>query len=144
MDRLIVAAEGGAARSNAETVKRFFADALRPGGSVDDFLTADFMDHDPDPDAGAGRKGVARKLAGFWTAFPDGRFTPEIIVAADDLVSVRSRFTGTQTGAMGPLPASGRAVDVIFHDVYRMAEGRIREHWHVFDAAGMMRALGAE
>ena len=81
-------------------------------------------------------------LAGFWTAFPDGRFTPEIVVAAGDMVSVRSRFSGTQTGPLGSLPATGKRIEITFHDFYRMAEGKIAGHWHVFDAAGMMSQLG--
>ncbi|MEJ8572555.1 ester cyclase [Microbaculum marinum] len=141
----IVSADSAPAQGNAELVRRFFADVLSPGGHgrIDDFLAEHFVDHDPEPDGEPGRAGVARKLAGFRAAFPDGRFEPEIIVAAGDMVSARSRFVGTQTGAMGPLPASGRTVEVMFHDFYRIADGRITEHWHVFDAAGMMQTLGA-
>ena len=111
--------------------------------TLDAFLAEDFVDHDPEPGSDPGRHGVALKLAALFAAFPDGRFEPQIIVASGDMVAVRSRFTGTQAGAFGPLPASGRAVEVTFHDFYAMRDGRIAGHWHVFEAAGMMQQLGA-
>jgi predicted ester cyclase len=33
-------------------------------------------------------------------------------------------------------------VSVTFSDWYRIAGGRIAEHWHDFDEAGLMRQLG--
>lgn len=141
----MISADSEVARRNAATVERFFTEVLssRGSGRADAFLTEDFVDHDPGPGSDPGRAGVGAKLAGLRAAFPDGCFTPRIIVASGDMVAVRSRFSGTQTGALGALPASGRSVEVTFHDFYAMRDGRIREHWHVFDAAGMMSQLGA-
>ncbi len=141
----MISADTETARRNAETVRRFFAEVLSADskGRLEDFLAGTFVDHDPEPGSDPGRSGVAQKLQGFRTAFPDGQFAPQLIVAAGDMVSVRSLFTGTQTGPMGPMPASGRAVEMLFHDFYRMKEDRICEHWHVFDLAGMLQQLGA-
>lgn len=95
------------------------------------------------PEGPPGADGVAEKLALLWRAFPDGRFDLEELVAAGDRVAARSRLRGTQTGPFGSLPASGRSIDVAFFDLYRVADGRIVEHWHVFDEAGMMRSLAS-
>ena len=136
-------ADSPAASANAELLAAFFATVLcGPAGTgAERFLAPDFRDHDPS-DADTGPEGVAAKLVTLWLAFPDGRFEPTEIVAAGDRVAVRSRLSGTQAGPFGPLPASGRAIDIAFFDLYRVADGRIAEHWHVFDEAGLMRQLG--
>lgn len=135
-------ADSPAASANAELLAAFFATVLcgPVGAGGERFLSADFRDHDPAGD-GSGPEGVAAKLAALWLAFPDGRFEPFEIVAAGDRVAVRSRLVGTQSGPFGPLPASGRVIDIAFFDLYRVAGGRIAEHWHVFDEAGLMRQL---
>ncbi|MBB3929742.1 putative ester cyclase [Kaistia hirudinis] len=136
-------ADSLAASANAELLAAFFASVLcgPSGEGAERFLAAEFRDHDPAGDD-TGPEGVAAKLAALWLAFPDGRFEPIEIVAAGDRVAVRSRLSGTQAGPFGPLPASGRAIDIAFFDLYRVADGWIAEHWHVFDEAGLMRQLG--
>lgn len=135
-------ADSPAASANAELLAAFFAAVLCGpiGAGAERFLAAGFCDHDPAGDD-VGAEGVAAKLAALWLAFPDGRFEPFEIVAAGDRVAIRSRLIGTQSGPFGPLPASGRVIDIAFFDLYRVAGGRIAEHWHVFDEAGLMRQL---
>lgn len=141
----LIFADSAAARANADLLAAFFAAVLGGPGhaEAETFLAPTFRDHDP-AGGDSGPDGVAAKLATLWQAFPDGRFEPLDIVAAGDRVAVRSRLIGTQTGPFGPLPASGRAVDIAFFDLYRVAGGRIAAHWHVFDEAGLMRQLAAE
>ena len=136
-----LAADSEAARANAAVVRAFFRDVLAGGapGAARSFLTDDFVDHDPA--APGGPEAVAAKLAALWRAFPDGRFELLELVAAGDRVAARSRLVGTQTGAFGALAPSGRPVDVAFFDLYRIERDRIAEHWHVYDEAGLLRAL---
>jgi predicted ester cyclase len=131
-----ITADSQEARENVEVILQFFAEGLRPGGEncVARLLADDFADQDPDPEVAPTRAGVLRKLQDLWSAFPDGSFVPEIVVASGDMVSVRSIFTCTRPG-----PA-GRAM-VRFHDFYRLGQGRIVEHWHVFDATAMASLL---
>ncbi len=141
----VVSADSASARANADLVVRFFTEVLAKGqaDAALPFLADDFVDRDPAQTNDAGRDGVVTKLKALWSAFPDGRFTLQDIVAAGERVAARSVFTGTQTGAFGPLAPTGKRVSVTFSDFYRMADGRIAEHWHNFDEAGLMRQLGA-
>lgn len=130
MSEPIIAADG-AARANADLVLAFFAEVLggsRDAGAVDRFVGDDFVDHDPAGDD-TGRDGVAAKLTGLWAALPDGAYEPHLVVASRDLVAVHSVL---RTGA-------GEAA---FADVYRVAGGAIREHWHVVDTAALGALLG--
>lgn len=129
---------------NAHVIVRFFAEVLTTGDAAraGGFLGDDFIDHDAPPQSPAGAEGVIQKLASLWHAFPDGRFTLETVIAAGDCVAARSTFTGTQRGHFGPLAPTGRSVSVSFSDWYRIANGKIAEHRHNFDEAGLMRQLG--
>ncbi len=129
---------------NAHVIVRFFTDVLATGDAARAaaFLAEDFIDHDATPGLPIGPDGVIQKLAALWLAFPDGRFTLQTVVAAGDRVAAHSLFTGTQRGRFGPLLPTGRNVRVTFSDWYRIAGGRIAEHWHDFDEAGLMRQLG--
>lgn len=132
-------------RNNAARIVGFFEDVLATGNAARsaDFLSMGFVDHDPAAGAAADAGGVVAKLKAMWAAFPNGRFELEAIVAAGDLVAAHSTFRGTQTGKLGTLAPTGRTVAVSFMDFYRMTEGKIAEHWHDFDRAGMMAQLGA-
>jgi len=133
-----VAADTSEARANAALVLEFFAVVLGPGHdshALARFLAPTFVDHDPTGDD-AGRAGVEAKLAGLWAALPDGRYVPDAVVAADELVSVRSRL-------VAPATASAPAMAVPFADTYRVVDGLIVEHWHVVDAAALGTALAS-
>lgn len=140
-----ILADGAQADLNARLIVRFFNEVLATGDAAraGAFLADDFIDHDAAADSSAGADGVIQKLAALWHAFPDGRFTLEAVIAAGDVVAARSVFAGTQRGPFGPLAPTGRNVSVTFSDWYRIAGGRLAEHWHDFDEAGLMRRLGA-
>jgi predicted ester cyclase len=140
-----IQADNDAARANAARISDFFSEvlAIRDAARAALFLAANFVDHDPAAGTTAGRDGVVEKLTAFWTAFPDGRFELQELVAAGDRVFARSHFTGTHLGPLGPLAPTKTRVDVSFMDLYRLEGGLIAEHWHDFDQFGLMQQLGA-
>ncbi len=82
-------------------------------------------------------------MAGFRTAFPDIRSTVEDVIAEGDRVVVRWSGTGTQSGELMGVPASGRSVTTTGTVILRVAEERIVECWDLFDALGVMQQIGA-
>ena len=79
----------------------------------------------------------------FYDAFPDGQHTIEDKLQDGDRVVVRGRWTGTHTAAaFQGIPAAGRRVEITFFSMQRHAEGRVAEHWALFDALTMMQQLG--
>ena len=78
-------------------------------------------------------------------AFPDRRTTIEDVVAEGDKVAVRVRMTGTNRGGLPwfNIPANEKPVDVQWISVYRLANGKIAEHWAQMDVMGLMQQLGA-
>jgi steroid delta-isomerase-like uncharacterized protein len=73
---------------------------------------------------------------------PDSVIEIEHLIAQGDLVAVHAIYSGTQEGAMGPFPASGRRVEGPFLSFLRIADGRIAEMWVEWDNLAMLRQLG--
>ena len=71
-------------------------------------------------------------------AFPDLEAHIEDIFAAQDKVAVRLRFHGTHSGEFLGIGATGRAVEYVSHEFYRLAGGLIAEEWICSDMATLL------
>ena len=81
--------------------------------------------------------------AGAYAGFPDFQVTIERMLSAGDTVIAEGRVTGTHRGEFAGMPASNRSFDVPIAFVVDIADGKVRR-WHsYFDAATMLRQLGA-
>ena len=69
-------------------------------------------------------------------------FTVEDLIAESDRVVVRWTNVGTHVGDFAGIPATGRTFTIPGIDIYRVADGQLREHWHVIDQLGMLGQLG--
>src|SRR5215831_1957153 len=74
-------------------------------------------------------------------AFPDLQAHIEDIVAAGDKVAVRLRFRGTHSGGFLGIPATGRPIEYVSHEFYRVAGGHIAEEWICSDMATLLRQI---
>lgn len=73
---------------------------------------------------------------------PDQRVTVRELVAERDMVAGRFNYAGTQTGPLGPFPASGEPFDTDFAGFLRIEGGRIAEMWVVWDNVAFLTQLG--
>jgi steroid delta-isomerase-like uncharacterized protein len=74
-------------------------------------------------------------------AFPDLQAHIEDIFAAQDKVAVRLRFRGTHSGEFLGFAATGRTIEYVSHEFYRIAGGLIAEEWICSDTATLLRQL---
>jgi steroid delta-isomerase-like uncharacterized protein len=74
-------------------------------------------------------------------AFPDLRAHIEDIFGDQERVAVRLLFRGTHSGEFLGIPATGRAVEYVSHEFYRVADGLIAEEWICSDMATLFRQL---
>lgn len=74
--------------------------------------------------------------------FPDSVQTIKLLVAEGNLVAAWTTYEGTQQGAMGPFPPSGRKARFDFGAVFRIEGGKIAEWWVTWDNMTILRALG--
>ena len=81
-------------------------------------------------------------LKGDLNVFPDSHINIEMLIAEGDLVAGLFTFAGTQEGAMGPFPATGKKVDLKYLGILRFEEGKIAEMWVEWDNISILTQLG--
>jgi predicted ester cyclase len=81
-------------------------------------------------------------------AFPDFKYHVEAMLAEDDVVAVRTTFTGTHTGdfRFGPgiLPPSGKSLRIMEMFFFRVANDKIVEIWASWDRLRVYEQLGIQ
>lgn len=83
-------------------------------------------------------------IAGFEAAFPRYALDAEDTIAEADKVVVRFTFRATYGGGFMNIPATGQKVAVPGIIIYRIADGKIVEHWMLVDSAVLMQQLGVQ
>ena len=69
--------------------------------------------------------------------FPDASMEINEQIAEGDLVSTRKTLRGTHRGELWGLAPTGNRVEFEFIDIFRVAEGRLIEHWTSMDLAAL-------
>jgi steroid delta-isomerase-like uncharacterized protein len=85
--------------------------------------------------------GITAMMNDFLSAFPDLRYTFDQFIAKDDYVVERYTASGTQQGALGDLPPSGRTAAWTGINIFRIDCGRIAEVWSEVDAVSRRQQL---
>ncbi|OAS23617.1 ester cyclase [Paenibacillus oryzisoli] len=109
--------------------------------NADQFLSADYVDHAYVPNNRKGLEHTARLLH---SAFPDQCSSEESILAQGDRVIVRLRMKGTHRGNFRGTEATNNPIEVLLYREFRLANGKIAEHWALLDTASLLRQIGAE
>ena len=119
--------------ANKALVRRVY-DAFNSGGVdlLDEAVAVDFDDHDPMPSQAPGIAGLKQAVGLFRAAFPDGEMTVDELLADGDKVIARVTLRGTQSGEFFGHPPSGREVTAEGIEVFRIADGKIKEGWSRF------------
>jgi steroid delta-isomerase-like uncharacterized protein len=130
---------------NRALVRRFFDEVVNGGNIdlIDELLTDDFVEHEELPGVEPNRDGVKQFFRMFRSAFPDGSFTPEEMIAEGDTVAVRVTIRGTHQGEFVGVPATGKPVEVAAIDFIHCKDGKMTEHWGVGDMLSLLQQLGA-
>jgi predicted ester cyclase len=126
-------------------IARRFIHAFEAGdqAALESTMVEDTTDHNPLPGQRPGRSGVLDTVAMYRAAFPDLTLTIERQVAEGDLVVQNGLAKGTNTGPLMDQPATGAPAQFAWIDMYRIAECRITEIWHLEDIAGLLQQLAA-
>jgi predicted ester cyclase len=111
-----------------------------------ELIAADLIDHNPYPGQAPGLDGHNQAVAMIRRAFPDLRFTADVVMANGQFVTGRWTMTGTNTGRFDlfSLPPTGRPVSMTGQEIFLVRDGKFAEVWHQEDAPGMLRQLGLE
>jgi predicted ester cyclase len=87
-------------------------------------------------------EGVKKAINSLHQAFSDFSMVIEAVVVNDDKVWGRMTARGTQVGQFGPMPPTGKKIEITVIDIMRFKEGKLVEHWGVPDRLAAMEQLG--
>lgn len=137
--------------ANKELVRRHFEELFnrRNLAVTEELLADDYLEHAVAPfgQAGPGRVigPVAMRQTAEWllAQFPDLHMTIEAIIAEGDTVAVRVFSTGTNLGPLnGVVPPTGRRFAARQSHWFRVADGKLAEHWAIREDLPAMLQLG--
>ena len=133
--------------ANKTTVRRIL-ECLSAGdvAGFTDHLSPEYVRHSqampPDLQEIRGKDAMHEWLLSNFVPFPDYHEELEWVVGEGDFVAWRSRGKGTQTGALGPFPPSGKRMDVVIIGMHRFEGGYIAETWTSWDNLAVLMQLG--
>ena len=82
-------------------------------------------------------------MIAFTTAFPDSQISIESCITERDTVATRWTLAGTHQGEFQGIPPTGRPVKFPGLEFNRVVDGRIVEHWSMFDNVALLQQIGA-
>lgn len=111
--------------------------------AVNDLFDRNMVDHLGQPGLSA-VEGFKRFYSGLLAAFPDLKCVIHNEVAEGDKVATHKTFHGTHKGEFMGMPPTGKKIAIDVMDIFRIAGGKMVEHWAVQDSAGLMEQLGVK
>jgi steroid delta-isomerase-like uncharacterized protein len=121
-------------------IQRIFVEA--DPAAVDELAADDFTPHSWG-DMPPGRDSLKAAQQRVMQGLSDARMTVEDVIAEGDRVAVRLVSHGRHDGEFMGMPASGKDYAISEIHIFRIADGKVAEHWRDADMLGMMQQLGA-
>jgi predicted ester cyclase len=136
--------------ANKELVRRYFEEIFNRQNlaAAAELMSEDYIEHAVAPFAQSepGRVNGPQAMRGTaeWllAQFPDLHFTIEAIVAEGDVAAVRLLGEGTNLGPIGPIPPTGKRFSSRSSHWFRVADGKLTEHWATRDDLTAFLQLG--
>src|SRR5690348_14548168 len=125
--------------ANKQLVRRFVEHVKnqRKLDALGEYFAADYREHNETVASfGKGVAGYQAFLGHLFAGFPDDRVELELITADGDLVSYRATESGTHRGEFLGIPATGKAATWTEIQFFRIANGKVVEHWVDVDIYG--------
>jgi len=105
-------------------------------------LAPNFIDNTLPPGRPQGLTGPLAASKGIRAAIPDMGCEIEQMIVAGDRVVAHLHFRGHFTGRFKQIQGQGQTINFIATDIYRIADGRIVENWHIEDNLTLQQQLG--
>ena len=125
---------------NKALARRFIKEIFEQGRreAVDELCADDFIGHTW---GNADRDGLKAAMDRVSKGLADAHFEIEEMIAQGDQVAVRLTASARQVGEFMGMPASGLTYEIGEIHIFRTRDGKVAEHWHQFDSAGLMQQL---
>ncbi len=132
--------------NNKAVVRRLYEEGWNRGdlASLDQTLSPDFFDHEAPPGMQKGVEAAKQAFGMYLATFPDMKFELEELIAGGDRVVAKVTMTGTQKGPFLGKPASNEVMSLRGIDLFRVADGKVTDHWGAMNMWDLINALGVK
>jgi steroid delta-isomerase-like uncharacterized protein len=133
------------AEQSCHIVTRYFEEVWNEGevDVLDQIMSPDYINHTPSlPDPRPGPADLKPIVLAMRDGIADLHYEILDMVATADKVAIHLRVTGTHTGPLFGIPATGRKIDVHQMQIEWIRNGKIWQHWRITDELRLMRQLG--
>ena len=113
-------------------------------GIVEEIVASDVRFHGSLGVAAEGVEGFRRYVQLVRDAFPDFHNTIEDLIAEDDRVAARLRYTGTHSGPLSGVAPTGKPIEYAGLALFHIKERLIASGFVLGDLNGLMRQLGLD
>jgi predicted SnoaL-like aldol condensation-catalyzing enzyme len=107
---------------------------------LDKYMQEEYIQHNPLVPQGL--EGFKTFFADWFKAVPDWNYTLTKIVSEGDTVWAYGTYSGTQKGEWLGITATNKPYSIEAVDIFRIENGKLAEHWDVFDTYGLFKQLG--
>jgi predicted ester cyclase len=109
----------------------------------DDLIDDGFVDHDPMPGMADDKKGQRDVAEMVVSAFSNRKMSMhDVAETGDGRVVENWRMEGTHTGEAMGIPPSNKDISVRGMELWRVANGKVVEHWGVVDISDVLEKAG--
>ena len=111
-------------------------------GVLPDLVDPSHRDHGGELE-NAGVDGVIATIRWLHETYDEMTTTLEDLIATDNRVVARARFHATPKTAIAGVEPNGRPIDIEHIHIWRVADGKLAEHWMLRDDLAAMRQMSA-
>jgi steroid delta-isomerase-like uncharacterized protein len=106
---------------------------------LEKFVAPDYIEH---TDGFQGVEPFVQQITAFRAGFPDLHVSIDDLLIAGDRFASRTTVTGTHTGDLMGMPATGKRISVEAVDIGRIENGQAKERWGGLNMYSMLTQLG--
>ena len=132
------------AEANTALVRRYLEEVMHQGNvdAIDESIATNHCLAWPgSPTPMCGPEGFKHLLIIYASAFPDLEWTTEEVTAEGETVVARLQARGTHRREVMGMPSTGKQVTWTEIHVFRVAGGKLVEHWTNLDQVGLLQQL---
>lgn len=108
---------------------------------IEEALDPNFIDRTLPKGRKQGLQGPLEASEAFRNAVPDLTVGIEKMIVADDHVVLHLAFDGHFTGTFNGIQGNGEAIHFIATDIYKIANGKITDNWHIEDNLTLLQQM---
>jgi len=127
--------------SRVEEVLHGIYEAINTGNLalLEKYVAPDYVEH---TDGFQGVEPFAQQIAAFRAGFPDLHVSIDDVLTDGDRFASRTTVTGTHTGDLMGMPATGKRISVEAVDIGRIENGQAKERWGGLNMYSLLSQLG--